>query len=156
MGESNIEDFALVVAGGDAYEARLQEQRVELQGADRAGVMEALNTLLSEVDRAELTDEVAAFIAASMNESMEPGVDGMREDDQAFVHPWGFDLATIPGPVRIYHGREDRFVPASHGEWLAAHIPAAEAHLSEDDGHLTLYTRGARECHAWFAELLAG
>ena len=124
--------------------------------------MEALNTLLSEVDRAELTDEVAAFIAASMNESMEPGVDGMREDDQAFVHPWGFDLATIPGPVRIYHGRHDRFVPVSHGEWLAAHIPAAEAHEgrapdSEDDGHLTLYTRGAQDrggdtsATRWFA-----
>jgi hypothetical protein len=32
------------------------------------------------------------------------GVDGMREDDQAFMHPWGFDLTTIPGPLRIYHG----------------------------------------------------
>jgi len=47
-------------------------------------------------------------------------------------------------------------VPVSHGEWLAAQIPAAEAHISADEGHLTLYTRGARECHAWFAELLAG
>jgi pimeloyl-ACP methyl ester carboxylesterase len=55
MGESNVEDFALAVAGGDAYETRLQEIRVELQGADTAGVMEALSTLLSEVDRAELT-----------------------------------------------------------------------------------------------------
>jgi pimeloyl-ACP methyl ester carboxylesterase len=155
MGESNIEDFALAVAGGDAYEARLQELRVELLGADTAGVMEALKTLLSEVDRAELTGEVAAFMVAATNEGLEPGVDGMREDDQAFVQPWGFDLTTIPGPLRIYHGHHDRFVPASHGEWLAARIPAAEAHISEHDGHLTLYTRGARECHDWFAELLA-
>ena len=141
---------------GDAYEARLVEMREELLSADEQGVFEAMQTLLSPVDRAELTGEIAAFLAAATAEGLAPGVDGMRDDDQAFVHPWGFDLATIPGPLRIYHGHHDRFVPVSHGEWLAAQIPAAEAHISEDDGHLTLYTRGARECHAWFAELLAG
>ena len=124
--------------------------------ADQQGVFEAMQTLLSPVDRAELTGEIAAYLAAATAEGLAPGVEGMRGDDQAFMHPWGFELATIPGPLRIYHGRHDRFVPVSHGEWLVAHIPAAEAHISEQDGHLTLYTRGARECHAWFAELLAG
>jgi pimeloyl-ACP methyl ester carboxylesterase len=156
MGESNVEDFALAIAGGDAYEARLQELRVELVDADPEAVREALKTLLSEVDRAELTGQVVAFMTAATNEGVEPGVDGIREDDQAFSHPWGFNLASIPGPLRIYHGRHDRFVPAGHGEWLAAQIPAAEAHISEHEGHITLYTRGARECHAWFAQLLAG
>jgi pimeloyl-ACP methyl ester carboxylesterase len=156
MGESNIEDFALAVAGGDAYEARLQELRVQLLGADAEGMREAIRTVLSEVDLPVLTGELAAFMVAATNEGLALGVDGMREDDQAFVYPWGFDFTTIPGPLRIYHGRHDRFVPVSHGQWLAARIPAAEAHISEDEGHLTLYTRGARESHAWFAELLAG
>jgi pimeloyl-ACP methyl ester carboxylesterase len=156
MGESNVEDFALAVAGGEAYEARLTEARNEMLDADPEGVREAMKTLLSDVDEPVLTGELAAYLTASTNEGLEPGVEGMRGDDQAFVHPCGFDLATISGPLRIYHGRHDRFVPLSHGEWLAAHIPAAEAHLSEQDGHLTLYTRGAQECHAWFAELLAG
>jgi pimeloyl-ACP methyl ester carboxylesterase len=156
MGEGNVEDFTLAVAGGPAYEARLVEIREELLSADGQGVFEAMQTLLSPVDRAELTGEVAAFLAAATAEGLAPGVEGMRGDDQAFVQPWGFDLAAIPGPLRIYHGHHDRFVPVSHGEWLAAQIPAAEAHISADEGHLTLYTRGARECHAWFAELLAG
>jgi pimeloyl-ACP methyl ester carboxylesterase len=156
MGEGNVEDFTLAVAGGPAYDARLVEIREELLSADEHGVFEAMQTLLTPVDRAELTGEVAAFLAAATAEGLAPGVEGMRGDDQAFVQPWGFDLAAIPGPLRIYHGHHDRFVPVSHGEWLAAQIPAAEAHISADEGHLTLYTRGARECHAWFAELLAG
>ena len=47
----------------------------------------------------------------------------------------------IAVPVRIWHGREDRTVPVTHGEWLAAHVPGARAHLLEDEGHLSLVAR---------------
>jgi hypothetical protein len=32
-------------------------------------------------------------------------------------------------------------VPYEHGVWLARHVPGAEAHLLEDEGHLSLVTR---------------
>ena len=32
-------------------------------------------------------------------------------------------------------------VPYAHGEWLAAHVPGAEAHLFDDEGHLSLIAR---------------
>jgi hypothetical protein len=41
-------------------------------------------------------------------------------------------------PLRIWHGREDRFVPVSHGQWLAEHIAGATAHILAGHGHLSL------------------
>jgi pimeloyl-ACP methyl ester carboxylesterase len=63
---------------------------------------------------------------------------GVRDDGLAAMRPWGFDLASIRVPVAIWQGRQDAMVPYEHGEWLAAHVPGAEAHLFEDEGHLSL------------------
>ena len=32
-------------------------------------------------------------------------------------------------------------VPFAHGEWLAAHVPGAEPHLLDDEGHISLAVR---------------
>ena len=62
------------------------------------------------------------------------GLDGMVEDDLSAMAPWGFDLAEITAPTMIMHGTDDRMVPSSHGEWLAAHCPAAELRLQPGAG----------------------
>ena len=69
---------------------------------------------------------------------MENGVAGWRDDDLAFARDWGFGLSGISVPVAVWQGRQDRMVPYAHGEWLAAEIPTAEAHLFEDEGHVSL------------------
>ncbi len=66
-----------------------------------------------------------------------------------FVNPWGFDLASIRAPALVVHGEQDRFVPFSHGVWLAEHIPGAEAWLSADDGHLTVAFTAIGAVHEW-------
>jgi pimeloyl-ACP methyl ester carboxylesterase len=43
--------------------------------------------------------------------------------------------------VAVWQGRQDRMVPYAHGEWLAAEIRGAEAHLFEDEGHVSLVRR---------------
>ena len=55
-------------------------------------------------------------------------------------------------PVLLMHGKQDRFVPVGHGEWLAAHIPGVEARITEDDGHLTLTKLHLGEVHDWLLQ----
>jgi pimeloyl-ACP methyl ester carboxylesterase len=77
-------------------------------------------------------------VARILRRALSAGTAGWYDDDLAFVKPWGFDLAAITVPVSIWQGAHDRMVPFAHGEWLAAHVAGARAHLHDDEGHISL------------------
>jgi pimeloyl-ACP methyl ester carboxylesterase len=52
----------------------------------------------------------------------------------AQIRPWGFELADIAVPVLVMHGRQDKFVPFAHGQWLATHIPEPKPGCSMTTG----------------------
>ena len=58
-------------------------------------------------------------------------------------------VAGIARPVLIVHGADDRFVPVSHGHWLADRMPGADAWIDDTNGHLTLLQSRVREVHEW-------
>jgi pimeloyl-ACP methyl ester carboxylesterase len=97
-----------------------------------------LGDLVSPPDRAALTGEYAAESHSSLLEAVSTGIWGWLDDDLAFVRSWGFGLDEIRVPVSIWQGREDRFVPLAHGEWLAANVPGARSNLVEGEGHISL------------------
>lgn len=154
MGERNVEDMRLFFEDRVAARAKCEQDRLEFLEVSAEQLHEGLKTLLSPVDAAVLTGAFAQYLLDCMRSGLAPGVEGWWEDDVAFLEPWGFDFGSIRTPVLLYHGRQDRFVPFGHGEWLAGQIPGVQAQLTHDDGHLTLTERHLEHIHAWLLERL--
>jgi pimeloyl-ACP methyl ester carboxylesterase len=141
MAEENHEEYQAAEAGPDAYEAYLVESFLPILEASPEELAQAMGALVPPVDRAVLSGAFADWLSRSFHHAGAQGVVGVRDDGLAGVAPWGFDLAGIRVPVAVWQGRLDAMVPYAHGEWLAAAVPGAEAHLLEDEGHLSLVER---------------
>jgi len=149
MGDENEVEFAQTLAGEGALRPYLEEQREELLRAEPDQLAQVVHTLLGPEDRSILTGAFCEYLLASQKHGLEHGVDGWLDDDLAFAAPWGFELEAIARPVLLLHGQDDRFVPVTHGRWLAERIPGVEARIGADDGHLTLVERRLRVVHEW-------
>ena len=149
QGETNLESFATIRRGPEAHEEYLRGEADQLRGADAAEAYDSLESLLTAVDRTVLTRELSGYLALVWRDAVLNGIAGWRDDDFEIDRSWGFRLDEIRVPVLLWHGRHDFFVPFAHGEWLAEHIPGVDAHLSEEDGHLTLFVGRIPEIHEW-------
>jgi pimeloyl-ACP methyl ester carboxylesterase len=138
MGQENLDEFGAASAGEDALVAYLEPAREELLVVTGEQLHAAFGALVSEPDRRALTGAFAEFLADNVRNGLAAGVNGWLDDDFAFVRDWGFALDAIRTPVTVWQGAQDRFVPAAHGEWLAAHVPGANARLEPEHGHLSL------------------
>ena len=138
MGPENVRDVHASLEGAEALEASLLPEiggYVNLTGDD---VVAAFGGLVTDVDAASLTGELADYVAADFRASVTQGMVGMRDDSLAIVRPWGFDVGAIDVPVAVWQGRQDLMVPYAHGVWLADHVPGARRHLYDEEGHLSL------------------
>ena len=138
MGADNVIEFSAALQGEDELRSFLRDPAEQLRDVTADGVAVALESLLPDVDRAVLTGEFAEDTAAGMREAVRPGLGGWLDDDLAFTRPWGFGLGEIKVPVMIWQGSADLMVPFSHGQWLAARMPGAAAHLEQGEGHLSI------------------
>ncbi len=121
--------------------------------ADPNSLLEALGSLLSSVDVAVLTGDFVTDVINNIFEGIKDRRDGWVDDDLAFIESWGFDLGQIETPVMLLHGKQDLFVPFSHGEWLANNIPDVGVDILPDDGHITLVVSRISEVFAWLLRL---
>lgn len=135
----------------------MAEQRAALAG--RAALRAYLAS--AEVDPEAFTpDDLSAlggrssWVAEVVGLAREKGDEGMVDDSLAGARAWGFAPADVTVPVLILHGAKDRMVPSAHGEWLAAHCPAAELRLAPDAGHVTVLD-SAPAALAWLRDRVA-
>ncbi|MDX6545902.1 MAG: hypothetical protein QOG02_1676, partial [Gaiellales bacterium] len=151
----NSVEIEILAQGADAHIAWLREQADEMLAGGPEDLHAGLEEMLSDVDRAALTEELAADLFTSLGRGLEPGVEGWHDESASSFEPWDVDLGSISVPVRVRHGEQDRFVPVSHGHWLAARIPGVDARFSPEHGHVSLIEASAPDVHAWMAEMLA-
>jgi pimeloyl-ACP methyl ester carboxylesterase len=138
MGPENVEEFGAAARSREELEGFLERFADGLSRITADEVAASLGGLVDDVDRAALTGELADTMARMLRRALSNGIAGWLDDDLAFVKPWGFDLSQITVPTSIWQGAHDRMVPFGHGEWLAAHVPGARAHLFDDEGHVSL------------------
>jgi pimeloyl-ACP methyl ester carboxylesterase len=149
MGEGNLREFDLVLAGEDALRPAIERDRNGLLAATAAQLRDEMAPHLSPTDSDALTADLAEYFHSSMTHALADSADGWIDDNLAFVKPWGFELSTIARPVLVVQGGDDLMVPRQHGEWLAANVPGCEARIEEAHGHLTLAEHLVPEVHAW-------
>ena len=138
MAEENHAEYHAAEQGPEVYGPFVEEHLMPLLRASADEIVEAFGGLVTPVDAAALDAAYVDSLTRCFHHAAAQGAVGARDDGLAAVAPWGFDLADIRVPVAVWQGREDAMVPYAHGVWLAEHVPGAEAHLLDDEGHLTL------------------
>ena len=152
MGEENVNDTRLLLENEPAARLKSKADRERLLAVSPADMITAWPTLLSAVDAAAFTPELAQYLFNCNQLGLAPGDEGWWDDGIAHMGQWGFEFADIKVPVQLWHGRQDQFVPFQHGEWLASVIPGVDAHLTDDDGHITLHQRRLPVVHEWLLQ----
>jgi pimeloyl-ACP methyl ester carboxylesterase len=155
QGAGNVAEWDAALAGFDTLEPLLRDEAAKMLAATPAELRDVMLSVLTPVDQKALTGGFAGYLHRTMKRGLAKRVDGWRDDDVAFTEPWGFAVEDIRIPVLLWQGVHDLMVPPDHGRWLAARIPGVEAHISNDDGHLTLIRARVPEVHAWLLERAA-
>jgi pimeloyl-ACP methyl ester carboxylesterase len=139
MDPENLKEFGLAEQGETVLQPALEQfaaADLERIATDPSKVLSD-DWELADADRAVLADvRIQTVMGEMMREAFRNGVWGWVDDDLAFLRPWGFDVAEIRVPVEVRYGAQDVLVPASHGDWLARHVPGAEVTVDQAAGHL--------------------
>jgi pimeloyl-ACP methyl ester carboxylesterase len=117
--------------------ALLRSAALTARLAPRAAVR-SLAAGLSRPDRAVLRRADPGEVVASFVEAVRPGPAGSVEDYALLGEPWGFALADVAVPVTLWHGEDDRVVPAEQSRILAEELPDATLRLQPGHGHFLL------------------
>lgn len=147
MGDANLVEFGLARDDAAGLRAFLEEARPGMIAADPASLVGELSSLLCPADMEMVNGPFVDLLLGQAGRALSDSYWGWYDDDLAFVRDWGFDLAALDAPVRIYMGSEDAFVPVTHGRWLASAVPGAEYVEGEGDGHFSMYSKNLAEAH---------
>ena len=141
QGEGNVDEYEALRKGDEVAREHIKVELKELrQVRTREQLLAVLDKDLCNADRAILTTELGDGILANWIRIGEQGsVWGWLDDNKAHVADWGFGLDGVTPPVTVWQGGEDKMSPATHGRYLADHLPNARLRFFPEDGHVSLW-----------------
>ncbi|MET0772592.1 MAG: alpha/beta hydrolase [Candidatus Limnocylindrales bacterium] len=97
-----------------------------------------------EADRIVLEDpHLRRVMIANADELYRQGGRGLYDEALIMARPWGFPIAGVQVPVRLWHGEADTSVPVGMGLYLARTLGRVEATFYPGEGHHLMYDRWA-------------
>lgn len=140
--DSDVEEFEAALRGEAEVTKYCEAMRVDMLKGGVADLIEAMDSLLPDVDKEVMTNgTMGQFMVDMVQDGLKNNAQGWIDDDLSCIKPWGFDFDEIKVPVILYQGSEDKMVPFSHGQWIAKHLPKEHLreHLMEGQGHLSIF-----------------
>ena len=122
-------------ANPEMSETNLQQALVSVRDS-RQTVIDSIIQNVPESMRsvAESKPELINAYVDHTIEALRQGTRGTMVEQQLVLKPWGFDVADIRVPVRIWCGGKDVLLPQAH--WMADRIPRAHLRVDEEAGHI--------------------
>ncbi|MER7281511.1 alpha/beta fold hydrolase [Dactylosporangium sp. NPDC000244] len=116
-----------------AEQLRLRVNRIR---EDPAHLLRQLRSEMPPADLDVVGDiAIERLLLTTYASALGDGPDGWIDDLVALRIDWGFRFEHIRAPVRLWHGADDRFSPASHTRWLADRIPGAQLEVEPGAAH---------------------
>ncbi|MBX3031642.1 MAG: alpha/beta hydrolase [Chloroflexi bacterium] len=105
-----------------------------------------------EADRIVLEDPgLRRVMLANADEMYRQGGRGLYDEALIMARPWGFPIAGVQVPVRLWHGELDTAVPVGMGRYLARTLPQVHATFYPGEAHHLLYDRWTEIIEAFMA-----
>jgi pimeloyl-ACP methyl ester carboxylesterase len=112
------------------------------QRSDPAKQLDEAIEGMIEADRVILGDPaLRAVMIANAAEMYRQGNGGIYDEALCLARPWGFPVAGVAVPVRIWHGAHDKVVPVGMGKYIERTVPGAIATFYRQEGHHFVYDR---------------
>jgi pimeloyl-ACP methyl ester carboxylesterase len=138
MAKENLEEFELAERRDSSFETWLAAAAGMMSNAELGDVIAAMGELLPPPDQIALAGPLGDYLLESLRSAFEVGTDGWRDDDYAFLAPWGFDVSQCQVPTLVLQGSEDKMVPMGHGRWLSGQLEACCYEEVAGAGHLSV------------------
>ena len=130
--------------GRESLEEFLSEPAASL-AADPGAALDAVMADAPDADREILRrPEFRALAVESLKEAFANGPQGWYDDSWALVTFWGFELAEVEMPVRLWCGELDRNVPRRSIERMAALLDVQELETIPGGGHFGWFAHEER------------